>query len=121
MCGSLQLPARTSHTCMGITPYPSAVHRYPPLRHTCFFVIKQINSFYFGFGMGLAMAHQDFPLPKNLKSTAHFIFEKMELHDGVFPHKNSKLTRNLRSSAGAALHRSRRHLLIGSAAIPIAT
>ena len=24
------------------------------------------------------------PLTQNLKSTAHFIFEKMELHDGAF-------------------------------------
>ena len=27
------------------------------------------------------------PLTQNLKSTAHFIFEKMELHDGVFKKK----------------------------------
>ena len=42
------------------------------------------------------------------KLTAHFIFEKMEWHDGVPQKKSKPLTQNLRSSIGAALDRSRR-------------
>ena len=62
---------------------------------------------------------QVFSLTENLKSTApaHFIFEKMELHDGLLAKQKTLLTQNLRPIAGDALDRSRRVWWRGSTTV----